>query len=138
MVAGIVVCLTLSADVALTGAQHRARAVRPSGAGAQWTLQSHPQDALHTLTVGAIGTMTLAVMTRASLGHTGRPLMARPSTRAIYALVTLATLLACPLTASGRWDDDHAVGDRRIMDGGVRIVRGSLRQSADTPSRYGA
>nr|WP_245257193.1 NnrS family protein [Methylocystis rosea] len=28
--------------------------------------------ALHTLTVGAIGTMTLAVMTRASLGHTGR------------------------------------------------------------------
>ena len=32
--------------------------------------------ALHALTVGAIGTMTLAVMTRASLGHTGRPLVA--------------------------------------------------------------
>jgi uncharacterized protein involved in response to NO len=28
--------------------------------------------ALHALTTGAIGTMTLAVMTRASLGHTGR------------------------------------------------------------------
>ena len=32
--------------------------------------------ALHVLTVGCIGLMTLAVMTRASLGHTGRPLIA--------------------------------------------------------------
>jgi len=29
--------------------------------------------ALHALTVGAIGTMLLAVMSRAALGHTGRP-----------------------------------------------------------------
>jgi len=49
--------------------------------------------ALHALTVGAIGTMTLAVMTRASLGHTGRPLVAGSGTQAIYALVTLAALL---------------------------------------------
>jgi uncharacterized protein involved in response to NO len=49
--------------------------------------------ALHALTVGAIGTMTLAVMTRASLGHTGRPLRAGPGTRTIYALITLAALL---------------------------------------------
>jgi len=49
--------------------------------------------ALHALTVGAIGTMTLAVMTRASLGHTGRSLVAGPGTQAIYALVTLAALL---------------------------------------------
>jgi len=33
--------------------------------------------AIHALTVGAIGTMTLAVMTRASLGHTGRSLVPR-------------------------------------------------------------
>ncbi len=53
-----------------------------------------PQTAaLHALTVGAVGTMTLAVMTRASLGHTGRPLKAGPRTEAIYALVTLAALL---------------------------------------------
>jgi uncharacterized protein involved in response to NO len=38
---------------------------------------------LHALTVGAVGTMTLAVMTRASLGHTGRPLAAGPATKAI-------------------------------------------------------
>ena len=49
--------------------------------------------ALHALTVGAVGTMTLAVMTRASLGHTGRPLTAGPATKAIYALITLAAVL---------------------------------------------
>jgi uncharacterized protein involved in response to NO len=53
-----------------------------------------PQTAaLHALTAGAIGTMTLAVMTRASLGHTGRPLAADPGTTAIYILVTLAAVL---------------------------------------------
>jgi uncharacterized protein involved in response to NO len=49
--------------------------------------------ALHALTVGAVGTMTLAVMTRASLGHTGRPLTAGPGTRLIYLLITLAAVL---------------------------------------------
>jgi uncharacterized protein involved in response to NO len=49
--------------------------------------------ALHALTVGAIGTMTLAVMTRASLGHTGRALRADGSTVAIYLLVSAAALL---------------------------------------------
>jgi len=52
-----------------------------------------PTAALHALTVGAIGTMTLAVMTRASLGHTGRPLAAGPVTLAIYLLTTLAAVL---------------------------------------------
>ncbi len=49
--------------------------------------------ALHALTVGAVGTMTLAVMSRASLGHTGRPLTAGPGTKAIYVLITLAAAL---------------------------------------------
>jgi uncharacterized protein involved in response to NO len=49
--------------------------------------------ALHALTAGAIGTMTLAVMTRASLGHTGRPLATGSGTKAIYALVTIAAAL---------------------------------------------
>src|SRR5262249_60414374 len=40
--------------------------------------------AMHALTVGAVGTMTLAVMTRASLGHTGGPLTAERATRAGY------------------------------------------------------
>jgi uncharacterized protein involved in response to NO len=46
--------------------------------------------ALHGWTVGAVGTMTLAVMTRASLGHTGRPLVATPPILFIYGAVILA------------------------------------------------
>ncbi len=49
--------------------------------------------ALHALTAGAIGTMTLAVMTRASLGHTGRKLVAGRGTTTIYVLVTVAAVL---------------------------------------------
>jgi uncharacterized protein involved in response to NO len=40
--------------------------------------------------VGAAGTMTLAVMTRATLGHTGRELVAGAGTRAIYAAIVIA------------------------------------------------
>jgi uncharacterized protein involved in response to NO len=50
-------------------------------------------QAMHALTAGTVGTMTLAVMTRATLGHTGRPLTAGPATRMIYVLVTLGALL---------------------------------------------
>lgn len=50
-------------------------------------------SALHVLTVGAIGVMTLAVMTRASLGHTGRPLTASTSTGIAYLALVLAAVL---------------------------------------------
>ncbi len=49
--------------------------------------------ALHALTAGAFGTMLLAVMTRVTLGHTGRALRADSSTAAIYALITTAAVL---------------------------------------------
>lgn len=48
--------------------------------------------AIHALTAGAIGTMILAVMTRATRGHTGRDLSADRATSLIYVLVTLAAL----------------------------------------------
>ncbi len=48
--------------------------------------------ALHAFGVGVIGTMTLAVMTRATLGHTGRDLKADVATQLIYAAVVLAAL----------------------------------------------
>jgi uncharacterized protein involved in response to NO len=59
-----------------------------------------PQTAaLHAFTAGAVGTMTLAVMTRTTLGHTGRLLSAGPGTTTIYGLVTLAAVsrLLAPL-----------------------------------------
>ncbi len=48
--------------------------------------------AIHALTAGAIGTMVLAVMTRATRGHTGRELAADPATGAIYLMVGLAAI----------------------------------------------
>lgn len=51
------------------------------------------ENAVHLLTTGAMGTMTLAVMTRASLGHTGRPRHADRLTVAIYLLVNAGALL---------------------------------------------
>ena len=43
---------------------------------------------LHALAAGAMASMTLAVMTRATLGHTGRELRADGVTVALYGLVT--------------------------------------------------
>lgn len=59
--------------------------------------------ALHALTAGAVGSVTLAVMTRASLGHTGREIRADGWTQAIYAAVTAGAALrvAAPFAADG-------------------------------------
>ena len=46
--------------------------------------------ATHALSVGAIGGITLGMMTRTSRGHTGRPLRASPVETAAYVLVHLA------------------------------------------------
>ena len=48
---------------------------------------------LHALTFGGFSTMILAVMTRASLGHTGRTLRAAPATVASYVLLTLGAFV---------------------------------------------
>lgn len=62
--------------------------------GVSGLVSAVPQTAaLHALTVGAIGTMTLAVMTRASLGHTGQTLAAGPGTTAIYMAISVAAVL---------------------------------------------
>ena len=59
--------------------------------------------ALHAFGTGAVGTMIMAVMSRASLGHTGRRLIAPRSIVWAYHLVTLAAVLrvAGPLVAPG-------------------------------------
>ena len=50
-------------------------------------------SALHVLTVGAIGNMTLAMMTRVSLGHTGRTPTASFATSAAYLALALSAVL---------------------------------------------
>lgn len=77
------------------------------------TTAVQPVAALHAWTVGGIGVMTLAVMTRASLGHSGRPLTAGPTTSVIYLLIVASALA-------------------RILDGtawgfdGLRMLAGTL------------
>ncbi|MCR6670564.1 NnrS family protein [Devosia ginsengisoli] len=55
-----------------------------------WT---EPVASLHVFTVGAIGVMTLAIMSRATRGHTGLPLAASRVTASSYAALILAVLL---------------------------------------------
>lgn len=71
--------------------------------------------AVHALMAGAAGTMILAVMTRATRGHTGRALTADRATALIYVLVTVAALarvaaafvtawmMPLLMTAAGAW-----------------------------------
>ena len=58
--------------------------------------------AQHVWMAGAIGLMTLAVMTRATLGHTGRPLTAGAGTVAIYAALILSVAAR---VAAGSWPE---------------------------------
>ncbi len=52
-----------------------------------------PSAALHALTSGAIGVLTLGVMSRVALGHTGRALAAPAPIALAYVLVALAAAL---------------------------------------------
>jgi uncharacterized protein involved in response to NO len=49
--------------------------------------------AQHLWMGGAVGLMTLAVMSRATLGHTGRPLAAGPGTMVVYVALILSVLV---------------------------------------------
>lgn len=49
--------------------------------------------AIHALTIGAIGGMTLGMMTRTARGHTGRPLTADVFETACFVLIQFATLV---------------------------------------------
>jgi uncharacterized protein involved in response to NO len=51
-----------------------------------------PSAGIHAWMAGGAGVMTLAVMTRATLGHTGQPLSASTATQAIYASIIIAAL----------------------------------------------
>lgn len=61
---------------------------------AAWLLSGWPPGAhwLHAFSVGAFATTILAVMTRAALGHTGRPITAAPVTVIAYFCISAAAL----------------------------------------------
>lgn len=60
--------------------------------------------ALHVTAIGGVAGMTLAVMSRATLGHSGRPLVAPRLLAVAYALLPLAALLRWVASGvSGAW-----------------------------------
>ena len=88
---------------------HAAYAMVPAGliaaGGVPFDL-ADPAAAAHLLGIGAIGGMTLAVMMRAVMGHSGRPLIAGPALTAAFLLVTGSAVLRLTgsETVMGNWD----------------------------------
>lgn len=76
---------TLHLSYAMAGAGLIALGLAGLGVGSEMA-------ALHVLGVGAVGGMTLSVLSRASLGHAGRPLHAPPALALAYGLLPLAAL----------------------------------------------
>lgn len=60
---------------------------------------------IHAWTGGAMGIMTLAVMSRASLGHTGRALVATATTQILYLLAIVAVLARVCAAIHPAWSD---------------------------------
>ena len=69
-------------------------------AASHWLPALPATGALHALTAGAMGTMTLAVMSRAILGHTGLGLTASPGLTAVFILIMIAAASRVAATLS--------------------------------------
>jgi uncharacterized protein involved in response to NO len=62
-----------------------------------------PAAGIHAWTGGAVAVMMLAVMTRASLGHTGRELVASAGTQAVYAAAAFAAVVRICAAMHQEW-----------------------------------
>lgn len=85
--------------------------------------------AQHLWMTGAIGLMTLAVMTRATLGHTGQPLTASRATLLLYMsliMAVLARVTAGAWPASSTWTLPLAALGWMGAFGGFVLVYGQL------------
>lgn len=60
------------------------------GVSILWPAVFPQSGALHAWTTGVVGVMTLAVMTRATRGHTGRAIVSTPATTLIYGAIIVA------------------------------------------------
>lgn len=98
-----------------------------TGAAALWPDHAPTSAGIHAWTGGAVGMMTMAVMTRASLGHTGQELAATPATQAIYACLFVAAILRIAAACTGSIGLLHASGTAWILAfAGFAVVYGPL------------
>jgi uncharacterized protein involved in response to NO len=73
--------------------------------------------AVHTIAIGGIGVLTLGMMTRTALGHTGRPLVLPGSMVPAYGLMLLAT----GLRLAAAWPG-NGVADALILAAGLAFA----------------
>ncbi len=97
------------------------------GAALLWPQTIPASAGIHAWTTGAVGLMTLAVMTRATLGHTGRPLAASVATQVIYLCALTAALLRVAAALGGWPVLMHVAGIAWVAAfGGFVVVYGPL------------
>jgi uncharacterized protein involved in response to NO len=97
------------------------------GAALLWPQIIAASAGIHAWTAGAVGLMTLAVMTRATLGHTGRPLAASPASQIIYLCALVAAVLRVAAALGGWPDLTHIAGVAWVAAfGGFVVVYGPL------------
>ncbi len=98
-----------------------------------------PSAGIHAWTVGAIGIMTLAVMSRATLGHTGRALVASSGTQLVYGLATLAAVARILAAAAPSWMEVllllSALGWVGAFAGFAALYASALCRAKATPAR---
>jgi len=89
-----------------------------------WPQLMPASGALHAWTTGAMGVMTLAVMTRASLGHTGRDMVSSPSTMLIYVAMVVAALarIAAPIVPAIYYEALLASGAAWFLAFGIFVA----------------
>ena len=68
-----------------------------------WPSAVDPVAAVHIWTVGTVGAMPLAMMTRATRGHSGRPLVAGRLEVALFALVFIGAAARVAAPYAGGW-----------------------------------
>lgn len=105
-----------------------------------WFAPAIGPAALHVWLAGAVGLMTLAVMTRASLGHAGRPLHATRPIAALYValIVSVVARFAAGALPGQSWLLDLAAGAWIAAFGGFAAIywpilarpRGAVRHAA--------
>ena len=114
---------------------------RGSRSGSSWSprgISAAPSRAtagLHALTAGAMGTMIMAVVTRVSLGHTGRALVLPEGAALSYVLVHAGALAACRRFVGAGSRGGTAAARRRSRAGHPpsRSLPSSTRRSSGPP-----
>ena len=94
-----------------------------------------PFPALHALTTGAIGVFTFGMVTRVTLGHTGRDMRASPATIAAFLTINLAALTR--VVPALLWPSQYSLWlglSGGLLDPGLRDFPLGLRPHADGPA----